>query len=138
MELKSRVSFLLIACICWINVSSQEMLGIVNSNYAGSNSLLINPGALMNSKLYSDFNIISFGAFANSNYLYIHKEDYKPFQFLKPNAQFPEYGEDKQSFDYYRNSNLKHFYSNVRLIGPSGFLMIDDYAIALQTQVIVK
>lgn len=135
MELNRRVLFVVLLCSLWVVSNSQEMLGVVNSNYAGSNSILINPGALVNSKLYSDANILTFGAFANSNYLYIHKEDYKPFSFLKPDATFPEYGEDKQSFDYFRDKNLKRFYSNVRLIGPSGFIMINDYAIGLQTQV---
>ncbi len=68
-------------------------------------------------------------------FFYIHKEDYKPFSYLKANAVFPEYGENDQAFDYFKDNKLRQFQGNVRVIGPSGFIMINDYAIALSTQV---
>ncbi len=69
MELKSRVLLVLVLSFFHITGQTQEMLGIISSNYAGSNAALINPGALVTTKLYSDFNFFTLNAFAENNFL---------------------------------------------------------------------
>ena len=86
---------------------AQEMWGVVNSNYAGINSSLINPANLLHSKLYLDINIVTADFFFENNALYIHKGDYKPFAFLRSDDNLPEYGIDDLPFDYYKNDKRK-------------------------------
>ncbi|MEA3476985.1 MAG: hypothetical protein U9R60_02310, partial [Bacteroidota bacterium] len=60
--------FLLIGVISFNQaVRAQEMWGIVSSNYAGSNSTMINPALLVNSKLYQDINILTGDLFFQNN-----------------------------------------------------------------------
>ena len=68
---------ILIFVFCFFSVAhSQEMLGIVNSNYAGSNGAMINPSSIVNSKLFMDINLISGNVFVQSNFLHMDSEDY--------------------------------------------------------------
>ncbi len=130
-----RIVLIVFLGVVSVNIHAQEMLGLINSNYSGSNSVLINPSAILSSKLYADVNIVTANIFADNNFLYIHKEDYNLGLFLKKGAEFPEYGDDNQSFDYYKNIKLKRFYTNLRVVGPSAFVVYNDWAFALQTQV---
>ncbi len=98
-------TFLLLAFLGMMAfVNAQEMWGVVNGNYAGINSTMINPSSMMHSKLYMDINIATADVFFENNAFYIHREDYKPLSFLKADADFPEYGKDDLPFDYYRNT----------------------------------
>ena len=47
-------------CGSQINLVAQDRLGIVSSNYAGSQGVMINPSSILNSKLYMDINLVSF------------------------------------------------------------------------------
>ena len=130
-----KIIILLLFIIVLIPVKAQEMLGIVNSNYAGSVGSIINPSSIVNSKLYMDINLVTADIFAQNNYLYIHGEDYKLFQFLKRDPEFPMYGENNQAFDHYLNEKLKYGFSNVRIIGPSAMVVKGNHAFALTTGV---
>jgi hypothetical protein len=83
-----KIIILIIFTIVFIPVKAQEMLGIVNSNYAGSVGSIINPSSIVNSKLFMDINLVTADIFAQNNYLYIYGEDYKLFQFLKRDPEF--------------------------------------------------
>lgn len=135
MGLFNRILISLVILLASFSSFSQEMLGITGSNYGGSNGLLINPSSILGSKLYMDVNILSGDIFIESNYLYIHGDDYAPMKFLKKDAEFPQYGKDKQAFDHYFDKDLKYAYTQLRFIGPSGFVVYNDHAFALQTQV---
>ncbi len=113
----------------------QEMFGVVNSNYAGVNCLPINPGDMVNSKLYLDINLVTADLFFENNYLYIHKEDYKFLEFFKKNPDLPSYGEDGILFDHYWDQKDKNFLISMRLTGPSVLIVDRDNAIALSTSV---
>jgi len=116
-------------------VNAQEMLGIVTSNFGGTNSALINPSSLSSSKLYMDVNIATVDFFVENDYVYIHAEDYKFLEFLKKNPQLPEYGSDKYPVDWYDNPNLKNGYIQTRIKGPSFFQLRGRHAYALHTGV---
>jgi len=111
----------------------QEMWGVVNGNYAGINSSLINPAGIMHSKLYLDVNIATADFFFENNALYIHKEDYKPFAFLRDADNLPEYGIDNLPFDYYRNDKRKEFHQNTLVMGPSFSISRQDDAFGFRT-----
>ena len=88
--------------------NGQEMWGVVNGNYAGINSTLVNPSSMLHSKLYLDINLATVDLFFENNAFYIHKEDYKPMAFLRSDVNLPEYGKDDLPFDYYRNESRKN------------------------------
>ncbi len=107
------------------------MWGIVNSNYAGSAGLTINPSSLVNSKLYMDIHLLSGDIFVENNYMYIHREDYKLFEILRGNT--PTYGKNNNTFDRFINTELKNAYMNIRMQGPSFMLVKGDHAFAFYT-----
>lgn len=113
------------------SIRSQEMWGMVNSNFAGSAGLSINPSSLVNSKLYMDIHLVSGDIFVDNNYLYIHKEDYSLFKMLRGDA--PAYGKNNNAFDRFINTERKNAYMNIRIQGPSFMLVQGDHAFAFHT-----
>jgi len=118
-----------------VSVYAQEMLGLVNSNYAGVNSQKLNPSLLLNNKIYLDINIFSLDVFLENNYLFIHKDDYSFLEFFGKNPQFPTYGEDATPFDHYWDDKRKYVYQDINVIGPSMMMARGDHAFALHTSV---
>ena len=112
---------------------SQEMLGIVNSNYAGSNGAMINPSSIVNSKLFMDINLLSGDIFVQNNFLHIHANDYHLRNYLQKEPIFPKYGKDNQSFDRYRDEKMRHAFTNIRLNGPSAMVVYNNHAFAIHT-----
>ncbi|MBN2730372.1 MAG: hypothetical protein JXR53_14195 [Bacteroidales bacterium] len=72
------------------SVRAQEMWGIVNSNYAGINSTLINPALIADQKVWLDINFITIDVFAENNNLFVPKEE---IFFLEPLTPTADYGE---------------------------------------------
>jgi hypothetical protein len=109
---------------------SQETLGIVNSNYNGVLTGIINPANLSNSELKLNFNLLAGDVFVSSNYIYIHKKDYS---FLKPlkvnllddqylyvyNYSESNYYDSVYYYDFFKNTKPRNFYFNNRIVGPS-------------------
>lgn len=50
-----------ITLLSFISLKAQEMLGIINGNYAGVSSYAINPSQMADSKLYMDINVLTAG-----------------------------------------------------------------------------
>ncbi|MDZ7741736.1 MAG: DUF5723 family protein [Bacteroidota bacterium] len=115
--------------------NAQEMWGVTESNFSGSNSSLINPSLLNSSKIYMDFNLLTGDVFVQNNFAYIPANDFRPAQYLKEGYEFPTYGPDDQSFKRVDNTKLKSVISSVRLKGPSAMLVFNDHAFALHTAV---
>lgn len=99
---------------------AQEMLGIVNSSYAGITGSVINPAVTVTSPYYIDINIVAGDFFTANNYIYIAKEDYRFSRFFSTNPDFPTHGTDNTMivYDYYNTKDKKAFASN-RVMGPS-------------------
>jgi len=114
---------------------TQEMWGIVTSNFAGSNSVMLNPSGIITSKLYMDINLVTADVFAQNNYLYIHAADYSPFKFIGKDPEWPKYGPDEVAFDRYSSKIPKNGYVNIFVKGPSFMLARGRHAIALHTGV---
>lgn len=114
-------------------VQSQQLLGIVNSNFAGSNSTLINPSALNSSKLYMDINLLTFDQFFDNDYLYIRGKDYNFFNFLKSDPVLPSYGPDDLPFDRYTNTRNKNVFVQTLVRGPAFFQNRGRHAFAIHT-----
>jgi hypothetical protein len=114
-------------------LKAQEMPGLVNSNFAGVSSALINPANLILSKNYFDIQPIAIQSFTQNNLVYIPGEDYKITNFLDPENELPKYPPDNNNFLYYRNSFDKFAFNQQRIIGPSGMIMYGDRALAIHT-----
>lgn len=112
--------------------SAQEMLGVVNSNYAGVLGSQINPSSMVSSRLFHDVHIISTDLFFQNNYLLIPKEDYRFLNYLSPGSDLPTYGEDKMLFarrpDW--DHKRKQIDQSFRINGPSVMLAQDYHAIS--------
>jgi len=101
-------------------LSAQEMLGIVNSSRSGISGTMINPAVSVTSPFYIDINIFTIDFFAENNYIYMAKEEYRFKRFLMKDPQFPTHGVDNNLivYDYY-NKKDKKAYGSVRVMGPS-------------------
>lgn len=99
---------------------AQEMLGIVNSSYAGITGTVINPAVTVTSPFYLDINIIAADIFVENNNIYMAKDEYRFRRFLSKNPVFPTHGPDNNLivYDYYNRVDKKA-YAQVRLLGPS-------------------
>ena len=117
---------------------SQDMLGIVNSNFAGSNGISINPSSIANDKLKMDINILTVNAFVQNNYFYLPKRDASVFKVLSGAYTFPfapkPYGDGERNVDtYYNDKAFKNIYVSTRLTGPSVMFRCKDHSFALHT-----
>jgi len=134
-----RIIFLIGLIICVSQgIYSQLSLGLINSNYSGSNGLIINPSSMANTRLKSDITLFSVSAFAENNYLYFPSKqssfiklfngDYDFHFFPKP------YGEGERNvYSYYQDKSLKNIFGSVRIIGPSVMFSIHDHVFAVRT-----
>jgi hypothetical protein len=116
---------------------AQDMLGTVLGNYAGVNSVQLNPSALHNSKTYFDFELIGADLFVQNNYLYMARKDYRFGHFFQSGYKWPthheEYGTEDRTFYAYSDKNLKKLFQNVRINGPGIMLIWGRHAFAVST-----
>lgn len=129
--------FFLFELVLTTSVFSQEMLGPALGNYAGVNSIQLNPSALHNSKSYLDIQLVGADIFLENNYLYISKEDYRFSNFFKADYEWPthsmEYGTEERIFYNYSTIRPKNVYQNLRVNGPGAMLIWGKHAFALST-----
>ena len=132
--MKKFITIILSICL-FTHAHSQEMLGIINSNFAGSTGAIINPSSIVNSKVFMDINLLSGDIFIQNNFLHIHAEDYHLGNLLQKEPVFPKYGKHNQSFDRYRDEEKRNAFTNIRLNGPSAMVSTNGHAFALHTAV---
>lgn len=99
---------------------AQEMLGIVNSSRAGISGSIINPAVSVTSPFYIDISFVAADIFAENNYLYLAKNEYKFSRFFSKSSAFPTHGPDNNliAYDNYSIPDKKAF-AQFRLVGPS-------------------
>lgn len=113
---------------------AQEMLGIVNSSYAGITGSVINPAITVTSPYYVDINLVAGNFSVENNYIYIAKEDYRFRYFFSKPPAFPTHGPDNNMYVYdYYNTKDKKAFASARLIGPSVALTIGRHAFGIVT-----
>lgn len=99
-----RIFIIITLLLISLQLKSQEMWGIVNSNYAGINSTYINPAGIADQKIWLDINLITVDAFFENNNLYIPKEE---IYFLEPLSPAADYGETSPIFkDTYNKQRM--------------------------------
>lgn len=107
----------------------QQLWGVVNSNYAGINSNLINPAFMSDSKCFLDINLLTFDLSASNNMLAIPKDEVGFFEMFNLNANFMEHHE-RPIIDFTDSRDrAKAFVSN-RIELPSIMLNLQPNAFA--------
>ncbi len=114
-------------------VKSQEMLGLIQSNYGGSLSAISNPANINHSKLYFDINLFSGDIFFRNNFAYIPKDDATIWSIIFKPEELPVYGNDNTNFTYYDNQELKFADINLRLQGPSAMFYYGRHGFGIST-----
>lgn len=105
---------------------SQENSGIIHSNYAPTNSVLINPSSIGDSKVFWEINLIGASLFLDNNYVF--SPDFSVINAIRN----PEsVAEPKDNF----KPGNKFAYVDFSIQGPSFYLNLGKHAAALTTQV---
>lgn len=118
---------ILLTTIAW----SQQMRGLINSNYAGIQGVLFNPANLADSRTKFDFNVVSFGIDANNNHVDVHTP-YSQWKALRD--VLPERYYDQNGVPIFRNEFVneklngrkKNFYASAEVTGPSFQFNLSD------------
>ncbi|HLN53257.1 MAG TPA: DUF5723 family protein [Lentimicrobium sp.] len=114
-----------------IKSMAQEMVGISNTKYNAIHGAILNPALPVLSPFYLDINIITAHVFIQNNFIYIKKEEDKFNRFLKGEVESPD---NKFYYDYY-TPDLKHAYTNFRLLGPSFTIIAGKNAFGLSVAI---
>lgn len=119
--------------VTFSHLYAQEMLGIVNSNFAGNVGLPLNPASVVGMPFTREFNIFSVDVSAHNNYLYYPAGE-KGFIKLITGRGL---GQGIAS-DYYTTRPDKQLYANVFLLGPSILRSSNSFGWAFHTAVRVN
>lgn len=129
----SRIFLLIFVLLAIKPLCAQDLLGIMNSSYAGINGSVINPAVTVTSPYYVDINLITGNFFAENNYIYIAKEDYRFSRFFETDPQFPTHEPGNMIvYDYYNTKDKKGFAGN-RFLGPSVAVTVGSHAFGIVT-----
>jgi hypothetical protein len=113
------------------------MFGLSTSNYSGSNSLLLNPANMMNSKNYIDVNLFSLDFFLDNNSVFISKEEYSIKTLMTKQGQIvdPEYYSPNKYtiYDRYSDKRDRNVFQQLKVLGPSFMMNVGSHAFAFTT-----
>lgn len=91
------------------SVRAQSLIGL-QSNYAGSHAVNMNPASLTTSNIFMDIGLFSFGAITYNDFMYVKSKDFRNFIFNSDHS-WPEYYDNKGNKTYYlynQNRNSKN------------------------------
>ena len=118
-------------------VRSQEMLGTTLGNYAGINSVQLNPSAMPGSKQWLDIQLVGVDLSFQNNYLYLSKHEFVFWDIFKPGFVLPshdeEYATEVRNFYRYNNANRKNVFINLRINGPGAMVIWKNHAFGIHT-----
>ena len=104
---------------------AQEMLGIANSNFAGTNGVALNPASMVDSKVWLDVNIVGADVYLNNNFVFFSKEDFY-FWDNVPSGNIP----DLRRKD---DRKIRRAQVQVKAMGPAFTLALGKHAFGLHT-----
>ncbi|MCD4789195.1 MAG: DUF5723 family protein [Bacteroidales bacterium] len=120
-------------CNIIFNINGQEMLGVINSNYAGIYGISLNPSSMVGSKLYMDYNLLSCNMFVDNNYMFIDRSDFVKLFYKGVIPVYRTSENEARDFDIYRDKDYYHGFQNIRLTGPGGMLVYGKHAFGIFT-----
>ncbi|MBE0646728.1 MAG: hypothetical protein IH596_02975 [Bacteroidales bacterium] len=138
--MKRKILILNLIVCCFSNtIRSQEMLGTTIGNYAGINSVQLNPSAMLGSKQWLDIQLIGTDISVQNNYMYLSKHEFVIWDVFKSGFVLPshdeEYGTEVRNFYRYSNTNRKQFFINFRVNGPGAMVIWKDHAFGIHSAV---
>lgn len=116
-------------------LQSQEMPGMRQGNFAGSQSVWINPANMFQSKVFFDVQLGALSGFAQNNFAYIPANDFRSYQILNEDVNLPVYEPSNNNFLYRTDERTRFGTVNIHLGGPSALFINGDHAFALNTAV---
>jgi len=104
---------------------AQEFLGVRNSNYAGVQSVFLNPASMVNSKTKWDISLVSAGIFIDNDFFYIPRQQVSPFGFKKMVKGIEDNRILSSRYDPQNPNRRYQLVSSGAVIGPSFYLPLD-------------
>ena len=125
---KIQILFIL-SFVIWSNSSiAQDMLGVVNSTFAGINSLTINPALIANSRLHTDIQIFAAHGCGQNDFIYLNKSESTLIGLIK---NPPENVDSMRTmFDRFNKYDNINGFSNLRINGPGLMMSIGKHSFA--------
>ena len=124
--------WLLLACLPFF-AYTQEQLGLRNDNYAGINSVVLNPANNLTSKFRWDINLVEAGLFFDQNYGFIANTNLIDISQNPDNIQAAIDLENPNPndpnvllFDFFDNERPKFVSTNVVVMGPSFMVNLES------------
>jgi len=122
-----KIKYLIIILLLqFSSVYCQENIGIANSNYSPTSSVLLNPSSSVDSKVLWEINLIGASAFFDNNYIFLPNKSVRSI-LLDPNST-------PDPLDKFTASN-KYGYSDISVHGPSVSFNIGKHAFGINTQI---
>lgn len=129
-----RFGISLVVLICPIIIQAQGSLGIISSESAGVNEVMLNPSRMPFSRYYLDVNLLTGNLFFDNNYIYIPAAHYTFREYID-GQDFPQNPENgRPVWDYYDQTD-KNLFENARINGPSLMYVYGDHAFAFHNAV---
>ena len=104
---------------------SQEFLGVRNSNYAGMQSVFLNPASMVNTKTKWDISLVSAGMFIDNDFFYIPRRQVSPFGFKKMINGIKDNRILSSRYDPQNPNRRYQLVSSGAVIGPSFYLPLN-------------
>jgi hypothetical protein len=129
MRITSLFAILLISATAF----TQEKLGLQTGNYAGVNSLSLNPAGNLYNPLKWDFNLVGAGIFFDNNYSFVRKTSILDLMKAGGNASF-ELSENVEgplppngyAVDFFELNNSRYAWASAFIKGPSLVYKINE------------
>jgi hypothetical protein len=117
------------------HVRSQEMLGVVFSNYTGVSTAAINPALLTGTRVFMDVNIFGGVASAANNMYYFQSNNRTIRRLFSLDTTVFSGGRFNwgRSYNYYNNTQDKYLTTSIKVIGPSMMLQAGRHAFGFST-----
>lgn len=116
---------------------SQEMAGLVHSNYAGTDVLFNNPAGMHHQKDWLSIHLITTDIFLSNDYLYLSKDEFRFSDLLTGNINLVShptgYSEGERPFYIYDRNNNTRLDLDLKIQGPSAMFIKNEHAFGLFT-----
>ena len=123
------LSFIAFLTLLPTTTNAQEQWGLRQSNYAGINSLSLNPANATDLPLNWDLNIVSAGAFVENNYAYVKESNLIHFlrnssNLALDNPEDPAHSTNSiTTYDFYSNPQNDYFAQVSSFVSGPSFLL---------------
>jgi hypothetical protein len=131
--MKGVFSCLAISVVICFDAFGQDMLGISGSNFSGIHGIGSNPSVMTGTKLFMDYNLLSFNHSVGNDYAYWTGSDLRNFLRSGSLPQYFTVADEERNLTIFRKQSEKYGFLSNKVTGPSGMLVHGKHAFALTT-----